>query len=359
MADILISHARADAETARTVAATLEGMGWTVTCQTDSPLFGAAATEAEAERNAAEVIVALWSRHATHSRAVLKTAAAGLEKSNLVQVRLDEARVPRPFGQFPIATLGSTPPETEDAEWQSVVNAVEALTAGEIERLPIAGPVDNMRTSAADRPFGSPGTWVAAALASVVFLMFVFMLLPGGDSNEGDSAHRVAKLDTIGFDNFTLGAGNAAHHRTIANTLGGDKAVVSQLEDTSTYLRIVGYDSTACSSTLYVKRGNWSYGEPQVLGVKIDWTKLSPARIEKESGHAAIALTGETSTAISSTPWQPRAHNFAPRWLTGGNKHFVAQVDQRQDLGQLALTTLESSPALQTAIEGLRRNCRK
>lgn len=129
MADIFLSYARPSATEAQRIAAKLREQGYSVWFDEELPAHRAYADVIAKELDAATAVLVLWSEAAARSQWVRSEANRAREKGNLVQARLDGARLPMPFDQIQCAPL---PADTIDGPaWKSVLTAISALMNGE------------------------------------------------------------------------------------------------------------------------------------------------------------------------------------------------------------------------------------
>jgi TolB-like protein len=75
----------------------------------------------------AKAVVVLWSQAAAESQWVRSEASLANEQSKLVQLRLDEARLPMPFEQVQCADLSHWSGDSRNPEWRKVVASVADL----------------------------------------------------------------------------------------------------------------------------------------------------------------------------------------------------------------------------------------
>jgi Flp pilus assembly protein TadD len=78
-------------------------------------------------------VLVLWSSEAVRSQWVRSEANRARETGRLVQVRLDDARLPMPFDQIQCADLGGWEGD-DNAAWRSVLAALTALTGDDSPR---------------------------------------------------------------------------------------------------------------------------------------------------------------------------------------------------------------------------------
>jgi len=100
MADIFISYARADRETAKKLAAALEAEGFTVWWDRHIEAGLEFSKNIEAELTAATAVIVCWSNAAANSPWVKDEASAAAEFDKLVPICLDGDRPPMGFRQY-------------------------------------------------------------------------------------------------------------------------------------------------------------------------------------------------------------------------------------------------------------------
>ena len=94
MADIFISYARADRETAQRLADALEHVGWSVWWDPEIPIGRHFEEVIEEQLALAKCVVVLWSRHGVRSRWVRSEAADGRDRDILTPVLLEDVEIP-------------------------------------------------------------------------------------------------------------------------------------------------------------------------------------------------------------------------------------------------------------------------
>ena len=129
MADVFLSYARQSAEAAQTIASALRDQGYSVWFDEELPAHRTYADVIATELDAAAAVLVLWSEAAVQSQWVRSEANRAREKGNLVQARVDSARLPMPFDQIQCAQLSND--TLEGSAWKSVVIAIAALVNGE------------------------------------------------------------------------------------------------------------------------------------------------------------------------------------------------------------------------------------
>ncbi len=138
MADVFLSYARSNFAEAKKLAARLTDAGFSLWFDKDLPAHRAFSEVIEEQLEAARSVFVIWSREAVASQWVRSEANRGREKGRLVQVRVDEARLPMPFDQIHCADLSNWNGSENSPAWQSVVAALSALTGGDGET--VTGP---------------------------------------------------------------------------------------------------------------------------------------------------------------------------------------------------------------------------
>lgn len=131
MADIFLSYARASAEAAARIAEALRGQGYSVWYDEHLPAHRTYADVIASEVDAAAAVLVLWSEDAAKSQWVRSEANRARELGKLVQLRLDDARLPMPFDQIQCAEISSNA-ELSGVGWRSITEAVAALVSGEM-----------------------------------------------------------------------------------------------------------------------------------------------------------------------------------------------------------------------------------
>ena len=128
MADLFLSYARSSANAARLIANALRAAGYSVWYDENLPAHRAYSDVIEEQLETATAVLVLWSKEAARSHWVRSEANRARETGRLVQVRLDDARLPMPFDQIQCADLrGWRGGDT--AAWQSVLAGIADLAA--------------------------------------------------------------------------------------------------------------------------------------------------------------------------------------------------------------------------------------
>src|SRR5688572_6082076 len=127
MADVFLSYARGDASEAQRFAAQLRSAGFSVWFDEQLPAHRAFGDVIEEQLEQASAIVVLWSQQAAASQWVRSEANRGREKGRLVQIRLDDARLPMPFDQVQCADLRRWDGSATAPAWRAVITGVAEL----------------------------------------------------------------------------------------------------------------------------------------------------------------------------------------------------------------------------------------
>lgn len=127
MTDVFLSYARGNAIEAQRFAAGLRSAGYSVWFDEQLPAHRAFCDVIEEQLEAARSVVVLWSREAVASQWVRSEANRGREKSRLVQIRLDDARLPMPFDQIQCADLRQWSGNADAPAWRAVITSIAEL----------------------------------------------------------------------------------------------------------------------------------------------------------------------------------------------------------------------------------------
>ena len=105
MADLFVSYARSDEQTAARVAQCLSDAGYQVWRDDQLPAHRAYAEVIEERLKGAKAVIVLWSAEAARSQWVRAEADAARIAGTLVQASLDGSLPPMPFNQIQCADL--------------------------------------------------------------------------------------------------------------------------------------------------------------------------------------------------------------------------------------------------------------
>ena len=127
MSDVFISYARSTAKVAQGVAEALRAQGFAVWRDDELPPHRDYTDVIEERLRAAKAVLVIWSGAAVKSQWVRAEANVAREAGTLVQLRVDDAKLPLPFGQIQCADLSTWSGQREHAEWRKVADSLAAL----------------------------------------------------------------------------------------------------------------------------------------------------------------------------------------------------------------------------------------
>jgi tetratricopeptide (TPR) repeat protein len=128
VADVFLSYARPDAASAERIARELGNAGWSVWYDREIPAHRSFADVISTELESSRSVVVLWSHASAASEWVRSEANRARELHKLVQVRLDDVRLPMPFDQIQCANLRAWRGGRSHTGWSQIRKSVEALT---------------------------------------------------------------------------------------------------------------------------------------------------------------------------------------------------------------------------------------
>jgi len=102
--------------------------GWSVWYDREIPAHRPFAEVIQTELELAKAVIVLWSEASAASEWVRSEANRARELHKLVQVRLDDVRLPMPFDQVQCADVRGSPRGKSNAGWQQIRKSVESLT---------------------------------------------------------------------------------------------------------------------------------------------------------------------------------------------------------------------------------------
>ena len=124
MADIFISYARADRETAQRLADALEHVGWSVWWDPQIPIGRHFEEVIEEQLALARCVVVLWSRHGVRSRWVRSEAADGRDRDILAPVLLEDVEILLSFRGIQTADLRGWNGDTDHPGFSDLVRDI-------------------------------------------------------------------------------------------------------------------------------------------------------------------------------------------------------------------------------------------
>jgi TolB-like protein len=127
MSDVFISYAHSTVRQARNVADALRALGYSVWLDEDLPAHRTFRQEIEAQLASAKAALVIWSSDAANSDWVLSEASRARREHKLVQLRVEQVRLPMPFDQFECANLVGWSGDLAEPGWRKVLAAVNDL----------------------------------------------------------------------------------------------------------------------------------------------------------------------------------------------------------------------------------------
>ena len=130
MSDVFISYARSTARQAEQVAEALRAVGYGVWRDDDLPAHRAYAEVIEERLGSAGAVLVIWSAEAAKSEWVQSEANRARTDRKLVQLRIDDARLPMPFDQIQCADLTGWTGDPDAHNWRKIVDSIGELIGG-------------------------------------------------------------------------------------------------------------------------------------------------------------------------------------------------------------------------------------
>ena len=148
MADVFLSYASEDRDTARLIAQLLEGQSWTVWWDRKIPAGVAYDEVIEREIGAAKYVVVLWSISSTKSEWVKNEAASAVEQAKLIPVQIDDIKLPLEFRRRQTLNLSGWSGNASDTRLESLFEALSTKSALETSSSrPVLAPARPERSS--------------------------------------------------------------------------------------------------------------------------------------------------------------------------------------------------------------------
>ncbi|MGI9328070.1 MAG: TIR domain-containing protein, partial [Pseudomonadales bacterium] len=127
MSDAFISYARSSVSYARTVAEMLRSVGYSVWMDDELPAHRNFTRVIEEQLDAASAVLVIWSADAAESDWVMSEAERARGAHKLVQIRVDDTRLPMPFDQIQCADLRDWTDDPDAAAWTGVLRGIADL----------------------------------------------------------------------------------------------------------------------------------------------------------------------------------------------------------------------------------------
>ena len=134
MADVFLSYARPNQKDAKRIADLLRAHGLNVWYDENLPAHRPYTDVISEQLDVASAVLVLWTADSAASHWVRSEANRALQTGRLVQLRLDDARLPMPFDQIQCADLRRWHGRSDAPGWKMVAESISALT-GEEQRV--------------------------------------------------------------------------------------------------------------------------------------------------------------------------------------------------------------------------------
>ena len=161
LADVFISYARPDEARVQPIAERLNSLGYSVWRQAGGRFDRSHTDLLEREMESAKAVLTVWSNRARNATWVYAASALALEDEKLVQVRLDDVRLPQPFDALQCADIGAG-----QSGWGKLEDALARLVRE--QRAP--EPIERVR---ARRGLALPAACGAAPAVTVITAMIL------------------------------------------------------------------------------------------------------------------------------------------------------------------------------------------
>ena len=130
MSDVFISYARSTARQAQAVSEALQALGYSVWRDDELPSHRTYSDVIEEQLASAKAVVVIWSTEAVKSQWVRSEADRARADDKLVQLAVDQARLPMPFDQIQCADLTGWTGEGVHPGWSKVIASVADVIGG-------------------------------------------------------------------------------------------------------------------------------------------------------------------------------------------------------------------------------------
>ncbi len=155
MADVFISYAREDQESAKRLAGAIESRGWTVWWDRRIPAGKSYEDVIQQAIDDARCVIVLWTVKSVASEWVRNEAAEAARRKVLIPIRLEDVRVPLSFRHLQADDLlGWT-----SAELETCLDSIQAMIGAPAKRAsepPIPAPVEATAGLIEDEPAPPP-----------------------------------------------------------------------------------------------------------------------------------------------------------------------------------------------------------
>jgi adenylate cyclase len=131
MSEIFVSYERSSAAQARAVAGALRALGYDVWIDDELPAHRAFDEVIEERLKSAKAVVVVWSAEAAKSQWVRSEANRARETRKLVQLSIDDTRLPMPFDQIHCVDLRGWTGDVDVPGWRRVLASIADLAGAQ------------------------------------------------------------------------------------------------------------------------------------------------------------------------------------------------------------------------------------
>jgi TIR domain/WD domain, G-beta repeat len=172
MADVFISYANENRDTARKLAASLEAHGWSVWWDRKIRAGQSFDQVIERELEAARSVVVLWSKDSISSEWVRNEAALAAERGVLVPVFIDDVKPPLEFRRRQAADLVGWDNDPSHPGFQATCDAIAVTTN-------ITGLTPSPSASALAGALHQKRRWILASVAAIAVALGAYWIWTG------------------------------------------------------------------------------------------------------------------------------------------------------------------------------------
>jgi TolB-like protein len=345
MADIFLSYARPDRQTAERLAGALSAAGYSVWW--DRHLTGGAEFSVDIERELAScrIVLVVWSAAAKDSPWVKDEAAVGRDDGKLVTIALDDGLPPLGFRQYHAIDFSRWNGGGDAPEFTGLVTAIEARLRGEAPTDSAAAPRSN-----AAKPVRRSWLLGIAALTIAVAGYFLVSSLwtPGADPSSGQNAGALPRVAVSGLkargggeltevaaamtENIATGLSRFPHLHVAPRSVQGDDAsyrLEGSLVRSGATLRLtVQLFKTATGEQVWGETYDRTFDEASLLAVQDDLSAKVVASVADSYG----ALMRDLSAGVAQkspgtmTPYEAVLRHVIYRQRLGPEDHLETRA---------------------------------
>ncbi|MEZ5995470.1 MAG: toll/interleukin-1 receptor domain-containing protein [Hyphomonadaceae bacterium] len=178
MADVFISYSRLDHARVQPIADRLGSLGYSIWWDRHLRAGQVFVDEIERQLDSARAVLTAWSANARNSTWVYAEAARGLDHNKLLQVRLDNARLPLPFDALQVSDMSGS-----RSEWGTLEDALTRLVREQraptpLERVRVPGVLPTPQAAGAPRLLTTATAATLAAYAGAVSATYNGVMTP-------------------------------------------------------------------------------------------------------------------------------------------------------------------------------------